>query len=119
MAAWGFEYRTHLIWGKDKIGLGQYVRNQHELLLIGRRGAFPPPAEGVRSPSLVMAPVGKHSEKPTAFVEMIERFYPDAPKIEMFRRGRARKGWDAWGNEAREEVAPSALAAPLRRSRPR
>ena len=30
MAAWGFDYRTQMIWGKDQIGIGQWVRNQHE-----------------------------------------------------------------------------------------
>ena len=119
MATWGFEYRTQMIWGKDKIGLSEWVRQQHEVLLIGRRGAFPPPPTAVRSTSLVIAPRGKHSAKPDVFAELIERFYPTMPKIELFRRGPARKGWDAWGNEAREEVAPSALAAPLRRPRPR
>jgi N6-adenosine-specific RNA methylase IME4 len=101
MTAWGFEYRTQMVWGKDEIGSGQWCRNQHELLLIGRRGKFPPPPESVRSPSLIMAPVGEHSAKPDIFAEMIERWYPDAPKIELFRRGPARPGWDAWGNEAR------------------
>ena len=100
MAAWGFEYRTQMIWGKDKIGLGEWVRQQHEVLLIGRRGAFPPPPTAVRSPSLVIAPRGKHSAKPDVFAELIERFYPDLPKIELFRRGPARPGWSAWGNEA-------------------
>ena len=38
MRAWGFEYVTHAVWVKDKIGLGTYVRHQHELLLIGQRG---------------------------------------------------------------------------------
>jgi N6-adenosine-specific RNA methylase IME4 len=102
MAAWGFEYRTEIIWGKDKIGLGEWVRQQHEPLLIGRRGSFPPPPTAVRSPSLVMAPRGEHSEKPAVFAEMIERWYPESPKIELFRRGPARAGWDAWGNEALE-----------------
>jgi N6-adenosine-specific RNA methylase IME4 len=119
MRAWGFEYRTEMIWSKDKIGLGEWARQQHEPLLIGRRGEFPPPPPAVRSPSVVASPRLKHSEKPAVFAEMIERFYPTMPKIELFRRGPARKGWDAWGNEAREEVAPSALAAPLRRPRPR
>jgi hypothetical protein len=50
MAAWGFEYITNMVWVKDKIGIGHWVRNQHELLLIGRRGEFPAPdsTEGCR-----------------------------------------------------------------------
>ena len=100
MKAWGFEYRSEIIWVKDKIGIGQWVRNQHETLLIGRRGAFPPPPEAVRSPSVIMAPRGDHSAKPDIFAELIERFYPNLPKIELFRRGPARPGWSAWGTEA-------------------
>lgn len=100
MAAWGFDYRTDLIWAKDKIGLGEWVRQQHENLLIGRRGEFPPPPTAVRSPSVVTAPRSEHSAKPDVFAELIERWYPESAKIELFRRGGARPGWAAWGNQA-------------------
>ncbi len=106
MTAWGFEYRTEIVWGKDKIGLGAWARNQHEVLLIGRKGAFPPPPEAVRSPSLVIAPrLREHSAKPEIFAEMIERWYPESAKIELFRRGPPRSGWAAWGNEAKAAAA--------------
>ena len=101
MAHWCFEYRTCMVWAKDKIGLGQWVRNQHELLLIGRRGKFPPPPESVRSPSVINAPVGEHSAKPEVFAEMIELWFPDAVKLELFRRGPARPGWSVGGSEAK------------------
>ena len=48
---------------------------------------------------MIAAPRGKHSEKPEIFYEIIERMYPELPKIELFAR-RARPGWAAWGNEA-------------------
>jgi len=105
MEAWGFEYRSEIIWVKDKIGIGQWVRNQHEILLIGRKGGFPPPPEAVRSPSVIAAPRGEHSAKPEVFAELIERWYGDMPKIELFRRGPARPGWSAWGNEALVDAA--------------
>jgi N6-adenosine-specific RNA methylase IME4 len=101
MEAWGFECRSEIIWVKDKIGLGEWVRNQHEILLIGRRGAFPPPPTAVRSSSVVTAPRGEHSAKPEVFLELVERWYGDMPKIELFRRGPARPGWKAWGNEVK------------------
>jgi N6-adenosine-specific RNA methylase IME4 len=41
---------------------------------------------------------GAHSEKPELFAAMIERLWPNTPKLEMFAR-RPRPGWDAWGNE--------------------
>jgi hypothetical protein len=50
-------------------------------------------------PSLITTPRGEHSAKPECFLEMIERYFPTLPKIELNRRGAARSGWDAWGNE--------------------
>jgi N6-adenosine-specific RNA methylase IME4 len=105
VARWGFEYRTHAVWVKDKIGLGQWARQQHEVLIIARRGEFPPPPESMRVSSVIMAPLGDHSEKPELIAEMIERWYPDAAKVELFRRGPPRPGWRAWGNQALDEVA--------------
>lgn len=99
MAAWGFEYKSHCIWAKDRIGTGYWFRNQHELLLVGTRGSIPAPAMGTQTASLVDAPAGKHSEKPAAFYELIEAYFPTLPKIELNARA-ARPGWDAWGYEA-------------------
>jgi N6-adenosine-specific RNA methylase IME4 len=105
MAAWGFEYRSHLIWEKDRTGTGYWVRNRHEPLLIGTRGHIPAPAPGDQSVSVIHAPVGEHSQKPEIFAQDIERLYPNVPKIELFAR-RHRAGWDSWGNEAaRGELA--------------
>ena len=97
MAAWGFVYSTHMVWVKDKDGLGYRVRNRHELLLIGRRGRLRVPR--VTKPSSVIeAPRGRHSEKPEAFQQLIERLYPGESKLELFAR-RTRPGWTCWGNE--------------------
>jgi N6-adenosine-specific RNA methylase IME4 len=96
--AWGFRYVTNIAWVKDKIGLGFWVRNQHELLLIARRGEMPSPAPAQRPPSIIQAATREHSRKPDESYEIIERMYPELPKIELFARAR-RPGWDAWGNE--------------------
>ena len=48
MAAWGFTYKTHFVWVKDKIGTGYWNRNKHELLLVGTRGDVPAPAMGTQ-----------------------------------------------------------------------
>lgn len=98
MAAWGFLYRTNLVWVKDKIGTGYYIRNEHELLLIGRRGNLPVPEPGTQPSSVIHAPRTEHSEKPVEFYELIETLYPDLPKIELFARNN-REGWKAWGNQ--------------------
>lgn len=80
------------------IGLGQYLRGAHELALFGVRGnaMVPPPAN--RMPSVVFAPKGRHSAKPSEAIEVFEKVSP-GPRVEMFSRA-ARPGWDAWGNEA-------------------
>jgi N6-adenosine-specific RNA methylase IME4 len=99
ITAWGFEYQTSVVWVKDKIGMGHYVRSQHELLLIASRGNMPHPLPKDRPPSVVNAPRREHSRKPDEAYELIERMYPSLRKIELFAR-QLRDGWDAWGNQA-------------------
>jgi len=97
--AWGFEYRTNMVWDKMKIGMGYHARNQHELLLIARRGNMPPPEPGQQPPSVIRIDRGEHSSKPIEFYEIIERNYPGIGKIELFCRS-PREGWSVWGNQS-------------------
>jgi N6-adenosine-specific RNA methylase IME4 len=99
MAAWGFTYKNNFAWVKDKIGLGVWNRTQHELLLLGIRGNFRPAAEHLRPSSVIQHPRGRHSEKPVAAYELIERAYPHTRKLELYARGLPRPGWTAWGNQ--------------------
>ncbi|MGI3901264.1 MAG: MT-A70 family methyltransferase [Janthinobacterium lividum] len=99
LRAWGFAYRSNLVWNKTRVGTGYWARNKHEHLLIGTRGTVPAPAPGTQPESVVDAAVGRHSAKPADFAEIIERIFPSAPKVELFART-PRRGWDAWGNEA-------------------
>ncbi len=92
-AAWGFTFKSELIWVKDRAGTGYWTRNMHEGLLIATRGQPPAPAPGTQSPSVLHAPATTHSTKPPAIYEMIERLYPTMPKVELFARIR-RPGWD-------------------------
>lgn len=105
MKAWGFVYKTHWVWAKDRIGPGYWNRNKHELFLFGTRGDVPCPAPGDQWYSVLEAPRRGHSEKPEVFLEMMEAYFPNLPKIELNRRGPARQGWSAWGLEAEEAVA--------------
>jgi N6-adenosine-specific RNA methylase IME4/ParB-like chromosome segregation protein Spo0J len=98
LVAWGFEYKTNIVWVKDKIGLGYFVRNQHELLLVATRGDMPSPSPANRPPSVISAPRREHSRKPDEAYALIEAMYPALPKLEMFARQR-RPGWDVWGIE--------------------
>lgn len=106
--AWGFTYRTNAVWDKEKLGMGYWWRQQHELLLTATRGDMPAPPPGGRCPSVLRAPRGKHSAKPKVARERIEAMYPGMPKIELFARGRPREGWTVWGNE----VLPLSADAP-------
>lgn len=97
--AWGFTYRTCFVWVKDKIGMGYHARNQHEILLVAKRGELPPPPVEARVSSVIEAPRTEHSAKPAEFYELIESMYPELPKIELFCRS-PRQGWAVWGNQA-------------------
>jgi len=96
--AWGFEYKTNVVWVKDKFGLGSFIRGQHEHLLIAIKGDIPCPLPENRPPSVITARRREHSRKPDEAYEIIERMYPELPKIELFAR-QTRPGWEAWGNE--------------------
>lgn len=101
LRAWDFEYRTNSVWDKEVIGMGYHFRNQHELLLVARRGEIPPPLAGAQPSSVYRERREDHSVKPDFYYEMIERAYPQLQKIELFAR-RPRDGWAAWGNQATE-----------------
>jgi N6-adenosine-specific RNA methylase IME4 len=111
MDVWGFEYRSHFVWVKDRTGTGYWNRNSHELLLIGVKGKPPAPAPGTQYASAQQVKISKHSAKPEWFLELIEDYFPTLPKIELNRRGPPRVGWSSWGNEAEQPTTESATAA--------
>jgi N6-adenosine-specific RNA methylase IME4 len=98
MNAWGFTYKTNAVWVKDKIGMGYWWRNQHELLLVGTRCSFSPPSEDLRLSSVFFEPRTAHSMKPDAIADAIAGMFLNLSKIELFSR-QPREGWAAWGNE--------------------
>jgi N6-adenosine-specific RNA methylase IME4 len=102
MEAWGFDYKSHVVWDKVHIGTGYWFRNRHELLLVGTRGGIPAPAMGEQFASVMTIARKEHSAKPDPFLEMIEQYFPTLPKIELNRRGLPRPGWDAWGDETEQ-----------------
>jgi len=103
MRAWGFTYRTHMIWDKEIVGMGHWCRQQHELLFVGVKGNVPTPAPDVRLSSVYREKRGKHSEKPRHYHRMLEKQYPDWPRVELFARV-PEPGWEAWGNEVAAAV---------------
>jgi len=104
MEAWGFDYKSSMVWVKDKIGMGYYARQRHEFLLIGLKGQIPAPAPEARVDSVVESPRQEHSQKPAKFYEIIEGMYPDLPKLELFARNK-REGWESWGNQDDQKSA--------------
>jgi N6-adenosine-specific RNA methylase IME4 len=106
MSAWGFRYVTNVVWGKFKddkvqVGLGQYFRGSHELLLFGVRGKLPsqaPRGTGARLIStLQLHPRSTHNAKPEEFYTLIETVSPGA-RVELFAR-KPRHGWTSVGDD--------------------
>lgn len=101
ITAWGFTYTTCAVWDKERMGMGYYFRQQHELLLVATRGALPVPKDSLRMSSVIRVRRGAHSEKPARVYELLEAMYPHftaADRVELFAR-RQRPGWTTWSNE--------------------
>jgi len=103
MEAWGFRYVTMATWVKTQIGLGYWLRGQTEHVLLGIKGnprsklTGPHGATGQGASTLIVAPRGKHSEKPNAFYDLAETM-SEPPRLELFARVQ-RLGWTCWGDE--------------------
>jgi N6-adenosine-specific RNA methylase IME4 len=113
LAAWGFQYKSNIVWhkvrkdgGSDGRGVGFYFRNVTELVLFGVRGPNPRTlAPGRTQVNLVATRKREHSRKPDELYPIIEACSP-GPRLELFARG-ARPGWVAWGNQADGEYEPT------------
>lgn len=112
MSAWGFQYKSNIIWhkirkdgGPDGRGVGFYFRNTTEILLFGTRGKDARTlAPGRSQVNIIKTMKREHSRKPDEQYDLIEACSP-GPFLEMFARG-PRKGWTTWGNQA-EEYTPT------------
>jgi len=101
--AWGFTYRTSIVWNKLAHNMGHYVSVRHEFLLICVRGSCLPDINKLL-PSVVDVKRSKtHSQKPEEFRAMINALYPHGKRIELFARNEA-EGWDLWGNHTAEKT---------------
>ncbi|HNE01636.1 MAG: S-adenosylmethionine-binding protein [Proteobacteria bacterium] len=113
MAAWGFQYKSNLVWhkirkdgGPDGRGVGFYFRNVTELILFGVRGKNARTlAPGRSQVNFIASRKREHSRKPDEQYELIEACSP-GPFLELFARGE-RPGWQVWGNQADGEYYPS------------
>ena len=97
--AWGFRWATvAFVWDKQRPNPGFYTMSQCELCLVFRRGKIPKPRGARNIRQLVQVKRTRHSEKPDAVRERIEKMFPQQSKIELFARKRY-PDWDAWGLE--------------------
>lgn len=99
LESWGFIYKGMIIWDKEIIGMGSWIRWQHEILLIGIKGDVPTPKPENRFSSMIRERRDKHSKKPTIIYEMIEKMFPDRRYVELFARKKHSEKWEAWGNQ--------------------
>ncbi|MEQ1697833.1 MAG: MT-A70 family methyltransferase [Hyphomicrobiaceae bacterium] len=112
MKAWGFQYKSNIVWhkirkdgGPDGRGVGFYFRNTTELLLFGVRGKdVRTLAPGRRQVNILKTMKREHSRKPDEVFDLIESC-SWGPRLELFARG-PREGWTVWGDQA-ESYAPS------------
>ena len=94
--AWGFEFKSSYVWVKPQMGIGNYLRNSHEFLLLATRGGLTGQARDVMSWGEF--PRARHSQKPEEIRrDVVERLSP-GPYLELFGR-RLVDGWTVWGNE--------------------
>ncbi len=113
MKAWGFNYKSNLVWhkvrkdgGSDGRGVGFYFRNVTEIILFGARGKNARTlAPGRRQINLLATRKREHSRKPDEQYKIIEEC-STGPYLELFARG-TRNGWATWGNEAQSEYRPT------------
>jgi N6-adenosine-specific RNA methylase IME4 len=104
MQAWGFVYKTNIVWykvrkdgGPDGRGVGFYFRNVTELILFGVKGRLRTLKAGRRQVNLVISRKREHSRKPEQVYQLIEECSP-GPYLELFARQR-RPGWEQWGDQ--------------------
>jgi N6-adenosine-specific RNA methylase IME4 len=115
MDAWGFTYKSNLVWykirkdgGPDRRGVGFYFRNVTELVLFGIRGKDARTlAPGRRQENFLKTRKREHSRKPDELYPIIEACSP-APYLELFARGRPQgSGWTSWGHQANGAYMPT------------
>ena len=108
LQAWGFEYKSNIVWhkirkdgGPDGRGVGFYFRNVTEIILFGVRGKNARTlAPGRRQVNFLATQKREHSRKPDELYNIIESCSP-GPYLELFARGK-RLNWTVWGNQSED-----------------
>lgn len=115
MDAWGFEYKSNIVWhkarkdgGSDGRGVGFYFRNVTELVLFGIKGRMRTLPPGRSQVNFISTRKREHSRKPDEIFDIIESC-SSGPYLELFARF-PRLGWSQWGNENVEENNTNGVA---------
>jgi N6-adenosine-specific RNA methylase IME4/predicted double-glycine peptidase len=95
LKTWGLEYKATLVWNKEKIGMGAWLRMQCEFCLIGIKGK--PYWNNTEHRDILNEPRREHSRKPDKFFELIEKITLGR-RLEYFSREK-RTGWEVYGND--------------------
>lgn len=94
--AWGFTYKSCLVWVKDEMGMGNYWRVSHEFLLLGVRGSLT--FRSRKESSWIQAQRTCHSRKPGVVRALIEKVSP-GPYLELYGREELPdSAWTVYGN---------------------
>jgi len=95
MDLWGFEYKMTMVWDKQKMGVGEWLRKQCEFCLMGIRGK--PYWKSTSDRDIISESRTTHSTKPEEFYKLVERITAGR-KLDYFAR-KQREGWDVYGND--------------------
>jgi len=100
--SWGFTYKSQMVWDKENIGTDHWVRGQHEILLIGVKGTFKPPASETKVSSVYKEKLTQQSKKPNYYYDLIEKMHPNCRYIELFSKEKHNEKWTIWNNQISE-----------------
>lgn len=95
---WGFTYKATMVWDKEKMGMGAWLRMQCEFCLVGIKGK--PMWNNTKYRDIIREPRREHSRKPDAFYEMVKEI-TIGRRLEYFSREK-REGWDVFGNDTQK-----------------
>lgn len=92
---WGFTYKATIVWDKEKLGVGSWLRMQCEFCLMAVKGK--PLIINTKHRDIIRESKREHSRKPEAFYRLVEQI-TTGRRLDYFSR-QQRKGWHSYGND--------------------
>ncbi|MBF0466881.1 MAG: hypothetical protein HQK96_09715 [Nitrospirae bacterium] len=103
ISAWGFKYKTSLVWVYSSSNYDSYFRQKHDLLIVATKGDIETPSTADKLPSVIRAKNEMDNWKPEIVIEQIEKWYPKHKKLAMFSIGTG-EGWDKWDDNYYKQI---------------